>query len=201
MCGTSVMLGCACAALISACETAQPVASSTCTMRRWLWPPSRVRVPAFGNRFAGIEWHTQFSQPVDGGTGIAATYSTVARWLRPAPATIVSSTCAATVSPASSTAADAALRPGGGAISQIALGQHGHRAMFGQVQCRGQPGGARSHHDGIEMAGLRRRFCHWSVPGTHLPDRLRGWKPPPRPARRWPASPARRRHCCGACHR
>jgi hypothetical protein len=60
------MLGLASAALTSACCTAQPVASSTWTMRRCECPPSRVRcqrsptVSPFG-----VERHAQRRQPLD----------------------------------------------------------------------------------------------------------------------------------------
>ena len=44
--GHQRILGCCAAAASSACWTAKPVASATWTMRRWLWPPSRVRCSA-----------------------------------------------------------------------------------------------------------------------------------------------------------
>src|ERR1044072_5314034 len=104
MSGIRVMLGWAAAAFSSACCTAQPVASSTWTMRRWLWPP-------WGVRCAPLLPGAALTGPPSGASrAIAAgapstTNSTVARLLSPAPAIIVSSTWASNVSPGSSTAA------------------------------------------------------------------------------------------------
>jgi hypothetical protein len=45
---------------------------------------------------------------------------------------------------------DAALRPGGGALVHVALGQHHHRMRGGEVQRHGEPcqAGADDHHSG-----------------------------------------------------
>ena len=50
-------------AFSSACWTAQPVASATWTMRRWLWPPSRVRCQRSAS--PRVERHAELGQPLD----------------------------------------------------------------------------------------------------------------------------------------
>ena len=62
-CSNSVMLGVRRTVSISVRCTAAPVASVTCTMRRWLWPPSRVRC---SSPFFQREGHAQLAQPGDG---------------------------------------------------------------------------------------------------------------------------------------
>ena len=103
MSGTRRMLGCLAAAASSACWTAEPVASATWTMRRWLWPPSRVRcsAAALGARTARRARSAARSPRARRST----TCSTTSRSLSPAPAIIVSWTCASKLSPSSSTAA------------------------------------------------------------------------------------------------
>ncbi len=102
MSGTSVMFGCFAAAASSAWLIAHPVASATWTMRRWLWPPSRVRCSAPFSLAKGtprsIRW--RIARGAD-----STTCSTTRMSLRPAPAIIVSLTCASKLSPSSSTAA------------------------------------------------------------------------------------------------
>ena len=65
----------------------------------------------------------------------------------PAPASCVSRTCDSMLSSLPEHADDAALRPGGGALVEAALGKHDDGAVCGQVECDGQPGqpGADDH--------------------------------------------------------
>ena len=102
MSGTRIIFGCALAAASSACCTAQPVASSTWTIRRWLCPPSRVRCQSLPSRLNGTP--SLANRSIATGA-FSTTNSTVARLLSPAPATIVSSIWFAKLSPGSSTAA------------------------------------------------------------------------------------------------
>jgi hypothetical protein len=56
---------------------------------------------------------------------------------------------------------DAALRPRGGALVELALGQHDHRHAVGQAQCRGQATEAGAHHDdGRQRCRNRRVSVH-----------------------------------------
>ncbi|MDT4833307.1 hypothetical protein FQZ97_669070 [compost metagenome] len=101
-CSNSVMLGVRRTRSISTCCTAAPVASVTCTMRRWLWPPSRVRCRSPPSSEKGTP--SSRSQPM--ACGAPSTTKRVASGShRPAPATSVSSTWASKLSPAASTAA------------------------------------------------------------------------------------------------
>ena len=102
MSGIRVMLELAAAAFSSACCTAQPVASATWTIRRWLWPPSRVKCSAPFSVANGTP--SSASRAIAAGASLT-TCSTTARLLSPAPAIIVSRTWASKLSPSSSTAA------------------------------------------------------------------------------------------------
>ena len=75
-------------------------------MRRWEWPPSRVRCQRSGPPSSPALKGTPNSASRSMAAGARpTTCSTTARSFRPAPATIVSSTWSAKLSPASSTAA------------------------------------------------------------------------------------------------
>ena len=88
----NVMPGVLRARLLNVACTAAPVASVACTMRRWVWPPSRVRC---SSPFS-VEKGTPSSCNQAMAAGAFSTVNWVAsRSHRPAPATRVSSTCEA----------------------------------------------------------------------------------------------------------
>ncbi len=88
-CSNTWMLGVAFTRCTSVACTAAPVASAACTMRRWLWPPSRVRCSSP----SAVEKGTPNSRSQAMAAGAFSTVNSVAsRSLRPAPATSVSST-------------------------------------------------------------------------------------------------------------
>jgi hypothetical protein len=121
MSGTIRMLGCASAAFSSASWTAQPVASSTWTIRRWLCPPSRVRCqrpPLASASPGGAVKGTPSAR--DHRVGDVAVERVAFLEHR----------------------RDPALRPGGGAFVEVSFGEHGHLAAVRKVQRGRQPGGA-----------------------------------------------------------
>ncbi|MNT25525.1 hypothetical protein D3C72_1610450 [compost metagenome] len=101
-CSNSVMPGVARTTSMSVRCTAAPVASVTCAMRRALWPPSRVRCSWSPSSVKGTP--SLRSQAIDAGA-FSTTKRVAARSHRPAPATSVSSMCAAKLSSSASTAA------------------------------------------------------------------------------------------------
>src|SRR5258708_985402 len=74
-------------------------------MRRWLWPPSRVRCQRSLIRSPGLNGTPSEASRSMAAGAFSTTNSTVARRLRPAPAIIVSSMWLSKVSPGSITAA------------------------------------------------------------------------------------------------
>ena len=159
MSGTSVMLGCFAAAASSACCTAQPVASATWTMRRWLWPPSRVRCSAL--RPSRRERHAELDQPLRSRAARASTTcSTTSRSLRPGAGDhrVVDMRFEAVAF--LQHRGDAALRPAGRAVAERALGDHRDLVRLGQVERRGQPGRAGADDEdvgGTASRSFRRR--------------------------------------------
>ena len=150
MSGTRVMLGWAAAAFCSACCTAQPVASSTWTMRRWLWPPSRVRcqrvapsatlngTPSSASR--SIAAGALLDHELDGGAVVepgAGDHRVLDMALERVAGL--------------QHRGDPALRPAGRA-SEPALGQHRHLEALGEVQRRGQPRRAGADDQDVEGA-------------------------------------------------
>ncbi len=101
-CSNRVMAGVRRTTSIRVRCTAAPVASAACTMRRALWPPSRVRCSASSSSEKGTP--SPCSQRMAAGACSTAK-RVAARSHRPAPAVRVSCTWVSKLSPSASTAA------------------------------------------------------------------------------------------------
>ena len=153
------MLGWAAAAFSSACWIAQPVASATWTMRRWLWPPSRVRcqppltvAPPSSSRLNGTprlaRWaiaagrarddmldHFAAVEPGAGDHRVADMGFEAVAFLEHR--------------------GDPALRPAGRAFAERALGDHPDLQSGREGQRRGQPRRARADDRGRRSGSSR----------------------------------------------
>ena len=157
MSGTSVMFGCFAAAASSAWLIAQPVASATWTMRRWLCPPSRVR------------WSAPFSLAKGTPRSIRCRIARGA----------ASTTCSTTLQVVEPGAGDhrvvdvrfeavaflehrgdSALRAGARAVAERALGDHRDLVGLGEVERRGQPRRARADDEDV---GVDAHAASWSA--------------------------------------
>ena len=172
MSGTRVMLGWARAALSRACCTAQPVASSTWTMRRWLCPPSRVRCHCWSRR--DVERHAELRQPLDrrrrafddelDGRPVVEPGAGDHRVLDMAVERVARL----------EHRRHPALRPGGRAFVEPALGEHHHLEAAGEVDRRGQPGRAGADDQDVGDIGCRSRPTAdpWQLEPSRVPAAL-----------------------------
>ena len=177
MSGISVMLGLAAAALSSACCTAQPVASATWTMRRWLCPPSRVRCSRRRRRSANgtpssisraIAARRRADDMLDHRAVVEA---------RAGDHRVVDMGVEAVAF--LEHRGDPALRPVGRALAERALGDHRDLARLGEVERRGQPGRARADDQDVELAAhaaasargqAQEHVLQVGVAGRHVDD-------------------------------
>ena len=132
----------------------QPVASATWTIRRWLWPPSRVRCSAPSPRSRTARRARSAGRSRAGAA--STTCSTTSRSLRPAPAIIVSLTCASKLSPSSSTAAIPPCAQPVAPSPSSPLAITATLRVLGEVERRGQPGRARADDEDVVAVELMR---------------------------------------------